>query len=202
MRRSLTAVAAVLLISVTTGTSLGQTTITGNTGFSDPFFLYYGFYLPRQAAMAASPPASLVSINALSAARQQQALTERAGLYDPLGGTLEDPFDPTQPFGSRSPRGRGRPRLVASGITNTNINGQGPRGYYNRTLTYYPGLRAGQGIASPNVGITGPTGFGRRGGGGYGGARPGGIGMGGGLPTGMGMPNPYAGMPPGIAMPR
>src|SRR5690606_29500925 len=105
---------------------------TGNT--NDPFFQYYGFYLPRQAALAAQPRPQ-DSINALAAARQYSALTERASLYDPI-----------QPFGTYDPNllfgGRGGVQFGGMATHGTNINGSGPSGYYNRTHTYFPGLRS------------------------------------------------------------
>jgi hypothetical protein len=183
-------VGLIALAGLATGVPAAQAQVTGNAaGFSDPFFQYYGFYLPRQAALAASPPASLVSINALSAARQNTAMTERAGLYDPIGGVGEDEYNPGQAMGKGRP-GAQKKRLVASGVTNTNINGQGPRGYYNRTLTYYPSLRAGQ-SANANLYVG-------RGGNRAGGGRRG-IGLGGGgMPTGMGLPSPMGGMMGGV----
>jgi hypothetical protein len=131
-----------LSLTVLAGTAALAPAAQAQDGFSDPFFLYYGFYLPRQAALAAQPGPEM-SINELSAARQVNALTERAGLYDPPAGLGNEVYDPTHPFVNK---GRVRSgRLAASGISNTNISGAGPSDYYNRTLRYYPALRAGRG---------------------------------------------------------
>ena len=110
--------------------------------FDDPFVAYFGFFLPRQAALAARPGPEM-SINEISAARQVMPLTERAGLYDPPAGIGNDVYDPNHPFANRgSVRAS---RLQPSGISNTNINGAGPRDYYHRTQRYYPSLRNGRG---------------------------------------------------------
>ena len=51
-------------------------------GFSDPFFLYYGYFLPRQSALASqSQPEDFYRGQA--AQRSYAAQTDRAGLYDP-----------------------------------------------------------------------------------------------------------------------
>lgn len=112
-------------------------------GMNDPFFQYYGFYLPRQAAMAAQPRPQ-DSINAIAANRQYSAMTERASLYDPI-----------QPFGTYDPEslfgGRGGVRSGSMATHGTNINGSGPSGYYNRTHTYFPNLRSGRNSAAASV---------------------------------------------------
>jgi hypothetical protein len=119
----------------------------------DPFFLYYGFYLPRQAAMAATPRPEM-TVNAMAALRQQNAVTERAGLYDPVQPFGAGAFDPSRPFADRSnPR-----RYMAGGVASAGgaINGSGPAGHYNRHSSYFPGMRAGRGInASSAVGNRG-----------------------------------------------
>lgn len=109
-------------------------------GGQDPFTVYYGFWLPRQAALAATPRPEQ-TVNAMAALRQESALTERAGLYDPI-----QPFgvyDPNAPFGSN--RGYGK-RHSSVGYHQGNSNGNGPGQYYNRTASYFPGLRAGRGL--------------------------------------------------------
>src|SRR5262245_16950315 len=70
-------------------------------GTGDPFFLYYGFYLPRQAALAATPRPEM-TINNMAAIRQENALTERAGLYDPVSPFGSGAFDPSHPFADRT----------------------------------------------------------------------------------------------------
>lgn len=154
MRRLFIGMAVVL--GLTAVATPGRAQFFGNgTGDPtlDPFRFYYGIYLPRQAALAATP-SPMATINAMSAARQEAALTERAGLYDPVsvyGPDLQ--YDPTRPFANRL-QGR-RPGGMAA--TGTNINGAGPNMYYNRTATYFPGLRAGRGTnRNVTVGIGSP----------------------------------------------
>jgi hypothetical protein len=106
---------------------------------NDPFFLYYGYFLPRQAAIAATPLAQ-DTIRAYSAERQFTAVTERQGLYDPIQPFGVSDLDPNAPFAGRA-RG-GRP--ARQGFVNLNLNGTGPPQYYNRTQAYYPGLRTGR----------------------------------------------------------
>jgi hypothetical protein len=173
----------------------------GGTGFSDPFFLYYGFYLPRQQYLAATPGPELM-INNQAAAQQFRALTERGSLYDPLGGAVGEDYDPMQPFAGRTRGGRTRTKISPNGITATHVNGSGPMGYYNRTMYYYPSLRTGRmalnaygpgaGGVRPGVMGTGRTatvGTGRGMGGMGMGMGMGGMGMG-----GMGMGGMGAGM--------
>lgn len=134
MRRVLPSLAMVLGVLLLAQDARAQ--FFGNANVNDPFFLYYGFYLPRQAAMAAQPRPQ-ETINALAAARQYTALTERASLYDPIQpfGT----YDPNQLFGERAGA-----RYGGMAVHGTNISGTGPSGYFNRTHTYFPGLRTGR----------------------------------------------------------
>ncbi len=112
-----------------------------NAGFSDPFFLYYGYYVPFQ-AYEASLPRPEDTVRAFSAQRQMTALTERSGLFDPAG-SLND-YDPLRAFGSEGGRSP-LPRTSPTGVVNSHINGSGPAGYFNRVNTYYPTLRYGRG---------------------------------------------------------
>jgi hypothetical protein len=131
---------AVALGAICLAPSRGQAQFVGD-GTGDPFFLYYGFYLPRQAALAASPRPENI-INDMAAIRQQSALTERAGLYDPASPFGAGSFDPSQPFGDRRYGRRTGAGIAAVG---TSINGSGPPMYYNRHAAYYPTLRVGRG---------------------------------------------------------
>ena len=110
--------------------------VTGGIPATDPFSLYYGFYLPRQAAMAVTPRAE-TPINQMAAIRQQNALTERAGLYDPVQPFGSD-YDPANPFA------RGKPRAGGRAVHAAGSNGIGPPMYFNRTATYYPAPRTGR----------------------------------------------------------
>ncbi|MBX6316008.1 MAG: hypothetical protein IRY99_24310, partial [Isosphaeraceae bacterium] len=145
-------------------------------GFSDPFFLYYGWYLPRQQLLANQPGPELM-LNQVSAGRQINALTERAGLYDPIGNIGQEELDPMRPFGSRSGVSR-HYRPSPTGLLSTNTNGAGPATYYNRTAgangrNYFPSMRLGRG---PNRNIVST-----RSGGGRFGIPFGGIGLPGGF---------------------
>lgn len=122
--------------------STSHAQLVGTAALDDPFLAYYGFYLPRQAAMAAQPGPEL-SINELSAARQVTAITERAGLYEPPAGLGAEGYDPRHPFANGS--GVSRRPLSRTGVSNANVNGEGPKQYYSRATGYYPTLRAGRG---------------------------------------------------------
>lgn len=117
-------------------------------GFSDPFFLYYSYYLPRQAALAAQPQPDDY-IRARAQRRQVAAVTERGagGLFDPLGSLGAEELDPLRPFGTRSSTSR-QPRLAPTGVTSSNVAGLGPPAYYSRHGSYFPGIRSGRNMPS------------------------------------------------------
>lgn len=141
--------------------SEGRSQEVGLGGFgSDPFALYYGFFLPRQAALAAQPGPE-ATINSITADRQRYAVTNRASLYDPASpyagvGGVEDlgTFD--------SDRGERIARPRSSGLTSNHTMGSGPQTYYNRTARYYPTLRSGRSV-NRNIAVR-SGGGGRRGG--------------------------------------
>lgn len=154
MRRVLILTAALLASAAWTNQGRAQT--------NDPFFLYYSYFLPRQAALAAQPKVS-DTINANVAARQSYAATNRANLYDPNGayGSF-DGYDPNETFnraGGRGASGGARQTLAYRGLPTTNIAGRGPALYYNRAALYHPQLRNGQypnrNLAVPGRGISG-----------------------------------------------
>jgi hypothetical protein len=171
MRRMLGILAVLALISATAKEGRAQTSFSAG----DPFFLYYGYFLPRQAAMASQPRVE-DTINAASASQQSYAQTNRTSLYDPNGGYGSDRFADT---GFLDGRGRGRPATTGPGgmttfrsrasVPNTNVPGTGPQIYFNRTATYFPQMRpglgrgpnrnlavAGRGVRNSGVGV--PTG--------------------------------------------
>lgn len=114
----------------------------GSAGY-DPFNAYYGFYLPRQAAMAVQRsygPQSTIA--ALSAERQMSALTNGASLYDPSDMYDITGYDPTNPFPNRQ-AGRRPGGMARIAPANT---GTGPSMYYNRSGSYFPGLKQGRGV--------------------------------------------------------
>ena len=162
MRRALVVLAGLIASASWATDGRAQT----SSGFDDPFFLYYSYFLPRQAALAAQPNVS-DTINANVAARQSYATTNRANLYDPNGGYgAFDGYDPNSVFDNPTARGRGAgrsgPALTSRGLPTTNIAGHGPALYYNRAALYHPSLRNGQGpnknLAVPGRGVRGGRG--------------------------------------------
>jgi hypothetical protein len=135
---------------------------------NDPFNLYFGYYLPHQAAIAAQPT-PLDTINQITAQRQYAAVTDRAGLYDPISPYGDEELDPTRPY---SPSRKGERIRTPQGFVNStsNARGTGPGLYYNRTARYYPQLRTGHG---PNRNLAAVRSRGSNIGGGGGGGMPG-----------------------------
>jgi len=147
MRSRLLGLAAALILS-----SFGSTARAQNGGFSDPFFLYYGWYLPRQSAMAAQPqPEDFYRAQGSQRAYQAQAASDRTGLYDPAGGIGMEELDPLRPFGTRSGNTR-MVRTVARGLPTT-VSRSGhaaPASHFRRTGSYYPSMRSGQSTGNTN----------------------------------------------------
>jgi hypothetical protein len=106
---------------------------------ADPFSGYYSWFLPRQAAMAATPTVNnqlsqytaerIDSMN--ESARSSNSVLSYANLG--LNGN-QSQFDDDRP---RNPR----PRLSATGPMITNTNGRGLSGYHDRAGSYYPTMR-------------------------------------------------------------
>jgi hypothetical protein len=120
-----------------------------NPSFSngDPFFLYYGWYLPQQQALA-NQPRIQDTIQQNVAQNQAYATTNRSNLYDPNGGYGR--FNPYAPdtgevgMGPTGGRGPATGRLRST-VPTSNARGQGPPLYYNRMAQHYPSMRVGQG---------------------------------------------------------
>jgi hypothetical protein len=133
-----------------------------SAGFSDPFFLYYGFYLPRQAALAAQPSMPN-QINDVAASRQNYAVADRAGLYDPAPNQFGmEQSDPLSPF---------KPRAGAERLPHLPMSASSPRvethlqnGQFRSAGRYYPAMRPGS-FANKNV--VGGSHFSRAGSAGY-----------------------------------
>lgn len=144
MRRRLSVSIAVLAFLTLVSADRAQAQFAG-IGSGDPFALYYGYYLPHQAAIAAQPT-PLDTINQMTANRAYTAQTDRAALYDPISPYGEDESDPLRPGSGRQ---GGRPRSTPLGFSygndNSNARGTGPAMYYNRTARYFPTLRVGRG---------------------------------------------------------
>jgi hypothetical protein len=149
-RRPFLALAAALAVALMVPTGRAHAQILGTSG-ADPFSLYFGYYLPHQAAVAAQPNA-LDTINQITAARGYAAVTDRAGLYDPISPYGDEELDPLRPIGSR----RGGERLARPQLnpgSTSNARGTGPAMFYNRTARYYPQIRPGRG-SNRNLAVT------------------------------------------------
>jgi hypothetical protein len=171
----------VLGLAVLAGLTAGTSTARAqNTNFSDPFFLYYGFYLPRQQALI-NQPGPETTIQAAQMNRQQMTVYDRAGMYSPQPGIGAAELNSDAPFAGRTMSRSPRARTTPTGVLSTNIHGLGHSSYFSRTGVYYPTIRSGRGR----------SGSGRPAGGGA--MMPG---MGGGGMAGMGgVPSPMSGAP-------
>jgi hypothetical protein len=112
-------------------------------GFSDPFFLYYGFYLPRQASIAAQPT-TVGALNDIAAARQNYAVSDRAGLYNPQ----PSPFDPSAPGGPDmlapfQRQGAQRLPRIPQHFANPRVANQQRLPHFNELASRYPTARSG-----------------------------------------------------------
>jgi hypothetical protein len=150
-------------------------------GFSDPFFLYYGYYLPRQAALAAAPTVQS-QLNEVAIARQNYALADRAGLYGPPGNMFDPESqggagggDMLAPFARRGGAQR-LPRIQGHFSNPTNANNRSLP-HFNELTGRFPTARRGS-FANRNMAV------------GRAAAHIGAPGGGSSLP--MGMASPYA----------
>lgn len=138
MRHFLSGLAVVVGLSLLAPACHAQTAGGFSPGFSDPFFLYYGVYLPRQQYLAAQPSTPNM-INEVAAARQSAVMADRQGLYDaPVSPFSPELVDPLSPFSPR--RTTPLPRLPTHFIRPRPHNGLAPIQAYNRTARYYPGI--------------------------------------------------------------
>lgn len=155
--------AAVILGAICLGDSAhGQTSVNNGGGFSDPFFLYYSWFLPRQQYLTTQAGPEL-SINARAAARQESVIVDRQALYErvPSLGMDDLGADPLQPFTRQGGTSR-LARTSPTGIVSQNLGGTGPPGYYNRGVAgYFPTIRSGRSV---NRSLPSIRGGGRRGG--------------------------------------
>ena len=138
-----------------------------DTGFSDPFFLYYGYFLPRQNALASQPQPEDFYRNQ-SVQRQYSAQTDVKGLYDTSSYLGQDELNPLSPFGLRSGSTR-MVRTVATGLPTT-ARGPSHNAPSNRFLShgaYFPTIRSGSGRRPPGSGAA--AGLSTAGAAGYGG---------------------------------
>lgn len=110
---------------------------------ADPFSGYYSWFLPRQAAMAATPTVNN-QINQYTAERvdsfndsmrANNSVLSYANLGLGGGGAPNQAgFDDDRP---RNPR----PRISATGPMITNPAGRGVSGYHDRAGSYFPTMR-------------------------------------------------------------
>jgi hypothetical protein len=142
MRRPLLGLAILSVIALLAPANRSYAQLT--SGSVDPFSLYYGYYLPQQAALAAQAT-PLDTINAATAARIP-VVTDRSALYDPNSPFAEDEYDILHPYSSRRGRERvARPHVFPTNTTFARTGRLGPAAvYYNRTARYYSTLRPGQ----------------------------------------------------------
>jgi len=129
-------------------------------GINDPFFLYYGFYLPRQQAQSlqSGPEAT---INAITAARQSYAATNRTDMFSPNGPDFNRFGLDSDFLAGSGARGRGQ----AGGVSTVarlggNLNGKGVPNHFNRVGSYHPTLRSGQSRNSNVAVVRGRSNFG------------------------------------------
>lgn len=170
MRHVMLGLAAVVALSFLAPAAQAQVAGGFSSGFSDPFFLYYGFYLPRQQYLAAQPSTPNM-LNEVAAARQGAVMADRQGLYDaPVSPFSPDLIDPLSPFSPK--RTTPLPRLPMHFVRPRAHNGLPPVQAYNRTARYFPSIvssshpnRNTPSIRSARGGSGGFGGFGGYGGG-------------------------------------
>ncbi|HEV3121038.1 MAG TPA: hypothetical protein VGY53_04010 [Isosphaeraceae bacterium] len=143
MRRLILAGAVGLSFAILTPGARAQ--VGFSPGFSDPFFLYYGYYLPRQAALAAQPTVQS-QLNQVAVDRQNYALADRAGLFTPPGNMFDvDPQgsggDMFAPFARRGGAQR-LPRLQPQFANPMNAN-QRVIPHFNELQSRFPMAKRG-----------------------------------------------------------
>jgi hypothetical protein len=137
MRRPYLGLAVVLSGFLVTSGNSAYAQLGFGLGGGDPFTLYFGYYLPHQAAQAMRPT-PMDTINAATRARQITMSTDRSGLYDPVVPYGEEELDPLHPYGRRGRERLVQPHTYATSTTNQMMRGIGPRMYFNRASTYFP----------------------------------------------------------------
>ncbi|MHC5538614.1 hypothetical protein ACYOEI_10360 [Singulisphaera rosea] len=141
MRRPLFGLAVLLGCSLLSPANRAQAQGFG----ADPFSLYYGYYLPHQAAIAAQAT-PIDTINAATEARAPVVSSDREGLYDPISPYGEEDFEPIRGGSNRTrverkARSHTFPTNTHSAMANRGLGASGA--YFNRTPSYYPTLRKG-----------------------------------------------------------
>lgn len=152
MRRLLPSTLVILTVALAATGARAQTP-SFSPGFSDPFFLYYGYYLPHQAALAAQPTVT-TQLQDVAAARQNFAMQERSGS---LYGPMTSPFEMTGPNGEMLPYGAAQrgaqrlPRLPAHFATRGNANNT-RLPHFNELSSRFPTARTGSFVNQNIVG--------------------------------------------------
>jgi hypothetical protein len=172
MRRPIVASTIALAICLIAPGGRAQAQLLGGGG--DPFSLYFGYYLPHAAAIAAQPT-PLDTINQITAQRGYAAMTDRAGLYDPISPYADD----SDPLGPYDPKRKGERigkatqfSMSTPSASSAHSQAIGPAAYYNRTARYFPQARVGRG-PKKNLGVVRSRGSSMGGMGGMGGGMAG-----------------------------
>ena len=142
-------------LAVVFGASLVATSAHAQDGFSDPFFLYYGYFLPRQNALASqAQPEDFYRNQGLQ--RQYAAQTDRSALYADSGYLGQEELNPLSAFGTRSGSTR-MVRTVPKGLrTTVSLKGHSaPPDTFQQTKNYFPGMRPGMGVRPQGGGLAG-----------------------------------------------
>lgn len=147
-------------LSVVFGLSLcaGGAARAQDSGFSDPFFLYYSVFLPRQNALASQgQPEDFFRNQSLQ--RQAAVQNDRGGLFDPISSLGQEELDVNRTFGRQSGSSRSV-RTVPAGIrTTVSLRGHSaPSDSFQRTNAYFPSMRGGMGRGSGAAGFGGGRG--------------------------------------------
>ena len=148
---------------------------------ADPFSAFYGFFLPRQQALANQPSVNR-QLNEITIQRQRRIPTiNRDEFDDPFGSFGLEALDrelllEADPYAARERR---TPILDPTGPASLNNTGRGPLGYFDDSTRYFPHRVQYDNPDTPSVdGMGGGGRGGMRGGRGGGGFRGGGRGFG------------------------
>ncbi|ADV64180.1 hypothetical protein Isop_3623 [Isosphaera pallida ATCC 43644] len=124
---------------------------------TDPFSAFYGFFLPRQQALANQPSINR-QLNEIAIQRQRRIPTiNRDEFGDPFDSFGLEALDrellmEADPYASRERR---TPVLDPTGPASLNTNGRGPLGYFDNSTRYFPNR-----VQYSNPDISGGEGFG------------------------------------------
>jgi len=150
MRRPLIGLAVAIGFSALAPGASAQLINGAGGGFAtNPFSLYYGFYLPRQQLLA-NQTTSQDLINNQMVARQQSVIaSERPGLFEDTPAFAIGELDPSQSFGRQRSGTRSYQNRRPASFQNARSGG-GPPGYFGTggstpLAHYHPTLPQGHG---------------------------------------------------------